>query len=94
VQLSQSRIGHQIKCGDLAVAGSKGPCGHYIALPLTGVGRRMGRKRQKLVGQDKSSLTEQQTKGTVTTTILIRRICKTNGKIHKAALTTQCPVHS
>jgi len=35
--------------------------------------RRMKRKRQKLVGRDKGSLTEQQTKGTGTTTIQIRR---------------------
>jgi len=33
----------------------------------------MERSRQKLVGRDKGSLTEQQTEGTVTTTIQIRR---------------------
>jgi len=38
----------------------------------------MERKRQKLVGRDKGSLTEQQTKGTVTTTIQIRRKYDTN----------------
>jgi len=38
----------------------------------------MERKRQKLVGRDKGSLTEQQTKGTVTTTIQKRGIHKTN----------------
>jgi len=37
----------------------------------------MEKKRQKLMGWDKGILTEQQTKGTVTTTILIRRIYKT-----------------
>jgi len=37
----------------------------------------MERNRQKLVGRDKGSLTEQQTKGTVTTTIWIMRIHKT-----------------
>jgi len=37
----------------------------------------MERNRQKLVGWDKGSLTEQQTKGIVTTTIPIRRIHKT-----------------
>jgi len=41
------------------------------------MGRRMERKRQKLVGRDKGSLTEQQTKQTVTTIILIRRKYKT-----------------
>jgi len=38
----------------------------------------MKRNRQKLVGRDKGSLTEQQTKGTVTTVIQIRRKYNTN----------------
>jgi len=38
----------------------------------------MERKRQKLVGWDKDSLTEQQTEGTVTATIQIRRKHDTN----------------
>jgi len=46
----------------------------------------MERKRQKLVGRDKGSLTEQQTKGTVTTTIQIRRKHNTNRTTHRAAL--------
>jgi len=37
----------------------------------SGVGRRMERKRQKLMGRDKGNWTEQKTKQTVTTTILI-----------------------
>jgi len=45
--------------------------------PPAGVQRRMERNRQKLVGWDKGSLTEQQTKGTRTTTIQIRGIHKT-----------------
>jgi len=44
----------------------------------------MGRNRQ--VGWDKGSLTEQQTKGTGTTTIQIRRKYDTNRTIHRAAL--------
>jgi len=40
----------------------------------------MERNRQKLMGQDKGSLTEQQKKGTGTTTIQIRRIHKTNSR--------------
>jgi len=48
------------------------------APPPAGVRRRIKRKRQKLVAQDKGSLTEQQTKGTVTTTIQIRRKYDTN----------------
>jgi len=43
------------------------------------------------MGLDKGSLTEHQTKGTVATTILIRRIYKTNSKMHRSALTPQCP---
>jgi len=48
----------------------------------------MERKRQELLGGDKGSITEQQTKQTATTTILIRRIYKTNSKMHRATLTT------
>jgi len=56
-----------------------------------GVGRRMERNRQKLVGWDKGSLTEQQTKGTVTTTTIpIRRIHKRNSRTHRATLTAHC----
>ena len=36
---------------------------HAAAPPPAGVRRRMKRKRQKLVGRDKGSLTEQQTEG-------------------------------
>jgi len=55
------------------VAHNKGPCSHSIAPPPAGVGRRMERKRQKiLVSRDKGSLTEQQIKQTVTTIMLIR----------------------
>jgi len=41
---------------------------------------------KKLVGWDKGSLTEQQTKRTVTATIQIRRTYKTNSKMHRATL--------
>jgi len=56
------------------------------APPPTGVWRRMERNRQKLVGQDKGSLTEQQTKGTITTMTQIRRKHNTNCTTHRAAL--------
>jgi len=46
---------------------------HAAAPPPARVRRRMERNRQKLVGRDKGSLTKQQTKGTGTTTIQIRR---------------------
>jgi len=44
--------------------------------------------------QDKGSLTEQQMKQTVATTILIRRIYKTNNEMNRATLTARCPVRS
>ena len=59
-------------CYSLAAAGNKSTT--QPPLPRTGVRRRIERNRQKLVGQDKGSLREQQTEGTVTTTIQIRRI--------------------
>jgi len=56
-----------------------------------GVRRRMERNRQKLVGLDKCSLTEQQTKGTGTTTIQIRRKHNTNRTTHRAVLSQTGP---
>jgi len=50
------------------------------------VRRRRERNRQKLVGRDKGSLTEQQTEGTATTTIQKRGKHNTNRKTHRAAL--------
>ena len=60
---------------------------HVAAPPPSGVRRRMERNRQKLVGWDKGSLTEQQTKGTVTTTIQKRGIHKTKQTAERASLT-------
>jgi len=76
------------------MAGTKGPCGPSATPPPAGVGRRMERKRQKLVGQDKGSLTEQQTKPKVTTTIQRRRTYKTNSEMQRATLTARCPARS
>jgi len=59
---------------------------HAAAPPPARVRRRMERKRQKLVGRDKGSLTEQQTKGTGTTTIQIRRKHNTNCTTQRAIL--------
>jgi len=56
------------------------------APPPAGVRRRIERIRQKLVGWDKGSLTEQQTKGTLTTTIQIRRIHNTNSRTEPLSL--------
>ena len=66
---------------------------HTTSPPPTEVRRRMETNRQKPVGWDKGSLTEQQTKGTVTTTIQIRRKHNTNFTTQGAALpdrTTAC----
>jgi len=84
------------RCYRLAVA-----CNKRATWPLCcpspplGWGREWKENRQKLVGQDKGSLTEQQTKGTVTTTIQIRRIQirrihNTNSRTHRATLTSRC----
>jgi len=62
---------------------------HAAAPPQARVQRRMERNRQKPVGRDKGSLTEQQTKGTGTTMIQIRRIHNTNRTTHRAALLDQ-----
>jgi len=56
---------------------TKGPRSCSATPPPARVERRIERNRQKLVGRDKGSLTGQQTKGTGTTTIEIRRIHKT-----------------
>jgi len=53
---------------------------HAATPPPAGVRRRMKRKRQKPVGRDKGSLTEQQTEGTGTTMVQIRR--KHNNEAH------------
>ena len=59
---------------------------HVAATPPAGVWRRMERNKQKLVGWDKGSLTEQQTKATGTTTTQIRRKHNTNRKTYRAVL--------
>jgi len=51
----------------------------------------MGRKRQKLVGRDKGSLTEQQTKGPGTTTIRIRGKHDTNRTTFSRTALPLCP---
>jgi len=66
----------------------KGHAAALLPLPSLGWGRKCKENRQKLVGWDKGSLTEQQTKGTVTTTIPIRRIHNTNSRTNRAALAT------
>jgi len=81
-------------CCGLAPAGNKEPHGCSTALNPIGVGRRMERKRQKLMVWDKGSLTAQQTKRTVTTVKLIRKIYKTNSKVHRTALNTRCLTRS
>jgi len=67
---------------------------HVAAPPLAGVRRRMERNRQKMVGRDKGSLTEQQTKGTVTTTIQIRRKHNTNHTTQRDSCSPRPPPHT
>jgi len=79
----------------LAVASNKRAT--WPPLPPAGVRRRVGRNGQKLVDRDKGSLTEQQTKGTGTTTIQISGIHKTKQQnrcalpSHERVPTTQLP---
>jgi len=55
-------------------------------LPLPRCGGEWKETGRKLVGRDKGSLTRQQTKGTGTTTIQIRRKHNTNHTTHGAVL--------
>jgi len=57
-----------------------------LPLPLLGCGGEWEETGRKLVGRDKGSLTEQQTKGTGTTTIQMRRKHNTNRTTRRAAL--------
>jgi len=65
----------------------------YCPSPLWG-GDENGKKKAEKKVRIKGSLIEQQTKRTVTTIILIRRIYKANSSMHRAALTKQCPACS
>jgi len=68
----------------LAAAGNKSATRPPLPPPLCrGEWKETGRK---LVARDKGSLTEQQTEGTATTTIQIRRKHNTNCTIQRAAL--------
>jgi len=62
-----------------------------MRLPLPPLGCRGEQKEtgKKLVGRNKGILTEQQTKGTVSTTIQIRRIHKIKQQ-NRAAITAHC----
>ena len=62
---------------------------HMVALSPSSHwdGKEKGKKKAKLVGRDKGSLTEQQMKQTVTTIILIRRIYKRRSEMDRATLT-------
>jgi len=66
---------------------------HTAAPPPTRAQRRMERNRQKPVGQDKGSLTEQQTEVTGTTTVQKRGIHKTNPQ-NRAALSQTAAARS
>jgi len=62
-------------------------------LPPLGWGGEWKEKGKRLVGRDKGSLTEQQTKGTVTTMIQIRRIHKTSREMHRCPEPGLTPPH-
>jgi len=69
---------------------TKGPRSHSATPPPRwGVEENRKKNRQKLVSRDKGSLTEQQTKGTVTGAIQIRRIHNT--KQQNAESRSHCP---
>ena len=68
----------------LAAAGNKSAT--RPPLPPPGCGGEWKETGRKLVGRDKGSLTEQQTKGTVTTMIQIRGIHRRNRTTQRAAL--------
>jgi len=70
-------------CYGLAAAGNK--TATRPPLPLLRCGGEWKETGRKLVGRDKGSLTEQQTKGTGTTTIQIRR--KQHKPQNRAAVT-------
>ena len=61
ITVEQCSIGHKYKCFSFGCRRQQKR--HGAAPPPAGVRRRMERKRQKLVGRDKGSLTEQQTEG-------------------------------
>jgi len=67
---------------------------HAATPPHARVRRRVESNRQKLVGRDKGSLTEQQTKATGTTKIQIRRKHNTNCTTHRAALSQTGLAHA
>ena len=75
----------------LAAAGNKSATWPPLAPP--GCGGEWKRNRQRLVGWDKASLTQQQTEGTVTTMIHIRRKHDTNRTIQRAALLDRTDAH-
>jgi len=66
----------------------------YHPSPCWG-GEENGKKKEKnIMGWDKGSFTEQQTKRTVTATILIRRTHETNSGMDRATLTVRHPTTS
>jgi len=76
-----SKVGSSLKTGNkidecksvLVSAPARNKSATRPPLPPPVCGEEWKENRQKLVGRDKGSLTEQQTEGTVTTTIQIRR---------------------
>jgi len=84
-------LGCQIKCSGFGC--SRQQKHHAAASPPAGLRRKMERNRQKLVGRDNGSLTEQQTKGTGTTTIQKREYTEPTGRTEPLSRTEPplCP---
>ena len=77
-------------CYSLAVAGNKRATWLLCQPSPCWRGEENGKKKAKTGWSDNGSLTEQQTKGTATTTIQISRTHKTNSRMHRVALTAHC----
>jgi len=85
-------LGTKFNVLDLAAAGNKSAT--WPPPPPPRCGGEWKETGRKLVGRDKGILTEQQTKGTVTTMIYIRRKHDTNRTTHRAVLPDRTGIHA
>jgi len=80
--LSSLTLGSRKDCCGLASAGNKAAHGRSHSSLPGATGRRIRRKRQKLVGWDKDNLTEQQRDKEATAIIMIKRIYRVKFSHH------------
>jgi len=73
-----------LTCSGSAAAGNKSTT--RLPLPHPGCRGEWKERGRKLVGRDKGTLTEQKEKGTITTTIQLRRKHNTNRTTRRATL--------